>query len=147
MKLLREDVDYLSASEQDLSLNEIEKVAHRLRGIVDLPEGCDQIIEDIYQKVLELYKRVNAQIVDKPLDKKKAAIIQLFNKNEYTSYIRGYLTNPSVGVPYERFETVDIDDTVFEGVNEENINELYADIVGLAINAVGFADAYNMLNV
>lgn len=81
-----------------------------------IPKQCNEIIEDIYYKVIELKNMFKTELENKSIEELKDAIELAYNYTTFESYVEDFITSHGVSEDSE---------TIFDGMSDEDVIELY----------------------
>ena len=98
------------------TLKEINDVISSVSQKELIPKACNEIIEDIYYKVIELKNMFNTELENKSIEELKDAIALANNNTSLSNYIEDFVTSHGVSPDSE---------TIFDGMSNEDITELY----------------------
>ena len=98
------------------TLNEIIEVISSISQKELIPKQCNEIIEDIYYKVIELKNMFKIELENKSIEELKDAIDLAYNYTTFESYVEDFITSHGVSEDSE---------TIFDGMSDEDVIELY----------------------
>ena len=98
------------------TLKEINDVISSVSQKELIPKQCNEIIEDIYYKVIELKNMFKTELENKSIEELKNAIDLAYNHTTFESYIEDFITSHGVTEDSE---------TMFDGMSDEDVIELY----------------------
>lgn len=81
-----------------------------------IPKQCNEMIEDIYYKVIELKNMFKTELENKSIEELKDAIELAYNYTTFESYVEDFITSHGVSEDSE---------TIFDGMSDEDVIELY----------------------
>ena len=79
-----------------------------------IPKQCNEIIEDIYYKAIELNNMFKIELENKSIEELKDAIALANNNTSLSDYIEKFVTSHSVSPDSE---------TIFDGMSNEDVVE------------------------
>lgn len=98
------------------TLKEISDVISSVSQKELIPKQCNEIIEDIYYKVIELKNMFSTELENKSIEELKDAIDLAYNYTAFASYVEDFITSHGVSEDSE---------TIFDGMSDEDVIELY----------------------
>ena len=98
------------------TLKEISDVINSVSQKELIPKQCNEIIEDIYYKVIELKNMFNTELENKSVEKLKDAIHLAYMNTAFEDYIEKFVSSHGVSEDSE---------TIFDGMTDEDVIELY----------------------
>ena len=98
------------------TLKEINDVISSVSQKELIPKQCNEIIEDIYYKVIELKNMFKTELENKSIEELKDAIDLAYNHTTFESYVEDFITSHGVSEDSE---------TIFDGMSDEDVIELY----------------------
>ena len=98
------------------TLKEISDVISSVSQKELIPTQCNEIIEDIYYKVIDLKNMFKTELENKSIEELTDAIDLAYNYTTFESYVEDFIT--SHGVPEDS-------ETIFDGMSDEDVIELY----------------------
>jgi len=98
------------------TLKEINDVISSVSQKELIPKQCNEIIEDIYYKVIELKNMFKTELENKSIEELKDAIDLAYNYTTFESYVEDFITSHGVSPDSE---------TIFDGMSDEDVIELY----------------------
>lgn len=81
-----------------------------------IPKQCNEIIEDIYYKVIELKNMFSTELENKSIEELKKAIDLAYRHTTFDGYIEKFVLSCSTSTSSE---------TLFDDLSDEEITELY----------------------
>lgn len=98
------------------TLKEINDVISSISQKELIPKQCNEIIEDIYYKVVELKNMFKTELENKSIEELKDAIDLAYNHTAFESYIEDFISSHGVSEDSE---------TIFDGMSDEDVIKLY----------------------
>ena len=98
------------------TLKEISDVISSISQKELIPKQCNEIIEDIYYKVIELKNMFKTELENKSIEELKDAIDLAYNNTAFESYVEDFITSHGVSEDSE---------TIFDGMSDEDVIKLY----------------------
>lgn len=110
------------------TLKEIIDVISNISKKELIPKQCNEIIEDIYYKVIELNNMFKIELENKSIEELKDAIALANNNTSLSDYIEKFVTSHGVSPDSE---------TIFDGMSNEDVVELYDLVRDMLIKRYG----------
>ena len=110
------------------TLKEINDVISSVSQKELIPKQCNEIIEDIYYKVIELKNMFIDEDENKSIEELKDAIHLAYMNTTFENYVEDFISEHGVSPDSE---------TIFDGLSDEAIKELYDELRNKLVNHYG----------